>query len=483
MSENEKKILDLSVSMPTEQEPPADIWGDDALGRKKFADDLTRIVKNAAEHKSFTLSLHGGWGTGKTYLLQRWQKQLQKEGRQAVYFNAWEDDFQADPLTAIVGQLWKEIKKGDFAEIGESLKSLVGHLGKKVLGVAGATEEDFQSSAERTVDEYLDVREKLDDLKKRLKELAKAVKDSTGFPLVFIVDELDRCKPTFAIEVLERVKHLFNAPNIAFVFGINKTELQESIQSAYGTINAEDYLRRFFDIGLTLPPADVSSYFGRMLKENDLDNALNHMQTIQSYRGDGQWIQATSDLSNCLIGYLGLSLREVEHVVRLLRFAMKSRIASNKVIAGEAWSMFLLVILKIKKPALYAEFISGKGRCAVVIDYFINHLPMRSVGPSGSYYSVSTTKEAAHMIEFSIYRFCRHNSEGQDDERENIIKGLECLKQGKSLDPAVADFLAQTTKKADKNHASHLLIAIEGDEHNRRKAAAALLDLTDDFRR
>ena len=62
--------------------------------------------------------------------------------------------------------------------------------------------------------------------------------------------------------------------------------------------------------------------------------------------------------------------------------------------------MFLLVILKIKEPALYAEFISGKGRCAVVIDYFINQLPMRSVGPSGSYYSVSTTKEAAQMIEF-----------------------------------------------------------------------------------
>ena len=166
-----------------------------------------------------------------------------------MYFNAWEDDFQADPLTAIVGQLWKEIKKGDFAEIGESLKSLVGNLGEKALGVVGGKKKDFQSTAERTVDDYLAVREKLDDFKKRLETLAAAVNEDTEFPLVFIVDELDRCKPTFAIEVLERVKHLFNAPNIAFVFGVNKTELQGSIQSAYGTINAEDYLRRFFDIG------------------------------------------------------------------------------------------------------------------------------------------------------------------------------------------------------------------------------------------
>ena len=229
-------------------------------GGQKFADDLTRIVKNAAEHKSFTLSLHGDWGTGKTYLLQRWQKQLQKKGRQAVYFNAWEDDFQADPLTAIVGQLWKEIKEGDFAEIGESLKSLVGNLGEKALGVVGGKKKDFQSTAERTVDDYLAVREKLDDFKKRLETLAAKVNKDTEFPLVFIVDELDRCKPTFAIEVLERVKHLFNAPNIVFVFGVNKTELQKSIQSAYGGINAEDYLRRFFDISLTLPAADASAY-------------------------------------------------------------------------------------------------------------------------------------------------------------------------------------------------------------------------------
>ena len=467
MSENEKKTLDLSINMPTEQEPLADIWGDDALGREKFAGDLTRIVKNAAEHKSFTLSLHGDWGTGKTYLLQRWHKQLQKEEWRAVYFNAWEDDFQADSLTAIVGQLWKEIKEGDFAEIGKSLKSLVGNLGEKALGVVGGKKKDLQSTAEQTVDDYLAVRGKLDDFKVRLKKLAKAVKNKTGFPLVFIVDELDRCRPTFAIEVLERIKHLFDVPNIAFVFGVNKTELKKSIRSVYGCINAEDYLRRFFDIGLTLPSANLSVYCKHLLKSNDLANALNHLGEKR-----GGWTKATSEFSDHLIGHTEMSLRQLEHVVRLLRYAINARIASGETLTAEAWSIFVLALLKVKNPDLYAKFIGGKCRCAEVIDYILAPLPE----PMGD------AEKAAQVVESAIYCLAK------GDERINILKGLQHWDSNgniNSLDAFVSGFLAERTKEPNRHLNCWEMIAdIEEVLRNpdMRKAAAALLDLTDDSR-
>ena len=492
MSENEKKIAVLSSDIPTEHLiDPNNIWGNDDLKRKPFADDLTRIVEHAAKNQSFAVSLHGNWGTGKTYLLRRWQVQLQKEGRRAVYFNAWEDDFQADALTAVVGQLWEAIKSADWKEIIQSVKTAIPTIaGKKALDFLGLTKEDLQSADERTVDEYLAVRKKLDGFRERLKTLAAAVKSNTNFPLVFIVDELDRCRPTFAIEVLERIKHLFGVPNIVFVFGVNKTGLQKSIRLVYGCINAEDYLRRFFDRDLTLPPADAVAYCQHLLKQNDLEDALNQLQKHRSRYGDSEWLQATHDLTRYLIGYAGLSLREVEHVVRSLRFAINMRIASNKVIAEEAWGIFILAILKIKKSALYAEFVNNKALCATVINYFTDMLPARSVSHDGVSYLIRDTKVAAEMIEWAIYGFALGHSDAQEGERAEIIKGLQLMAQGENIPDSVAGFLSKTTKSSERSHASWLLQYSmqranrrEYDGGRFRKEMAALLDLADDFRR
>ena len=86
-----------------------------------------------------------------------------------------------------------------------------------------------------------------EELRKLLKEIVKEKK------LVIFVDELDRCKPTFAISVLERVKHLFNIENIVWVFSINKAQLIMNIRHFYGEIDAGQYLQRFFDFELQLP--------------------------------------------------------------------------------------------------------------------------------------------------------------------------------------------------------------------------------------
>lgn len=244
------KLTELEID---EQNP----WSDDALNRSEVAKALTNLIRD--QGLPFVISLHGRWGTGKTFLLRRWQKQLENEGYQCVYFNAWEDDFCDDPFTAMIGQLSGILNEGRFKESVEKIKeaarpllvhSSIGVLNKFTGVNLNAVRDELGGSA---LKEYTNQRRHKDELKTRLTEFASDVRCQTGHPLVFVIDELDRCRPTFTIELLERVKHIFDVPNVVFVFGINKDELCASIRSIYGNINADIYARRFFDMEFVLP--------------------------------------------------------------------------------------------------------------------------------------------------------------------------------------------------------------------------------------
>ena len=85
-------------------------WGDDVLDRERIARRLSDIVRG--QEAPFVISLDGRWGTGKTFLLRRWQQDLENDGWQAIYYNAWEDDFNDDPLLAIVRAALGALQRG-----------------------------------------------------------------------------------------------------------------------------------------------------------------------------------------------------------------------------------------------------------------------------------------------------------------------------------------------------------------------------------
>ena len=79
-------------------------------------------------------------------------------------------------------------------------------------------------------------------------------------PLIVVIDELDRCRPSYAVELLEVAKHLFAVDHIVFVLAVNRSELAHSIRALYGSgFDAEGYLRRFFDVDFRLPAPDRDS--------------------------------------------------------------------------------------------------------------------------------------------------------------------------------------------------------------------------------
>ena len=244
-------------------------WADDALKRSDVAEKLTKLISEQSD--PFVISLHGHWGTGKTFLLKRWQKQLDKDGFQAIYFNAWEDDFCDDPFVAIIGQLSHFLKRKGIKGLADKIRKAAKPLliqgalsaGRNVSGMN--PDVILEQFAEKTLAEYSRQVEKKNELKTALQKLSGKVKADTGHPLVFIIDELDRCRPTFAIELLERVKHIFDIPDMVFVFGVNREELCSSIRSVYGEIDADTYLQRFFDMEFLLPDIDSKAFCKLMI--------------------------------------------------------------------------------------------------------------------------------------------------------------------------------------------------------------------------
>lgn len=82
------------------------------------------------------------------------------------------------------------------------------------------------------------------------------------------VDELDRFRPNFAIELLEGSKHLFGINGVCFVVATNMAQLSESAKAIYGAnFDGYSYLKRFFNVEYALPPCKNHDYMRLLLGE------------------------------------------------------------------------------------------------------------------------------------------------------------------------------------------------------------------------
>ena len=113
-------------------------------------------------------------------------------------------------------------------------------------------------------------KEEKDKFKKNLEEISQKVRDKTKFPLIIFIDELDRCKPDYAIKFLEIIKHFFNVKNVIFILGIDIEQLQYSVKSLYGSeMNAKEYLRKFIDLNYSFPKPSLENYINFLFEQFD----------------------------------------------------------------------------------------------------------------------------------------------------------------------------------------------------------------------
>ena len=291
-------------------EIPADNpFANDKLERKNFAENLTQLVSST--NQPFVISIEAPWGWGKTTFINMWKEHLEALGHTCLYFNAWESDFVEDPLIAFIGEIGKALTekkvKGKAKTQLKKLQSIGGKIVRRSIpfaiqiatqgllsqeGVKKASEIIFTSSdeiasftselAEEKIKQYEDDKNGIVEFKKELAGFAKTLSEEENkkTPLVFFVDELDRCKPDFSIALLEKIKHIFSVEGVVFILGIDRGQIEQSVKSIYGQKMDEDgYLRRFIDYRFQLPQPSIEKFCGFLFERFNMWEAINNRKS------------------------------------------------------------------------------------------------------------------------------------------------------------------------------------------------------------
>lgn len=242
----------------------------DIFKRKQFGERLANLFENSQDN--IVVALDAPWGEGKSTFIKMWQGyvQNQRENKfKTIYFDAFANDYQKDPFIALTAELYsllkdaKEEKKKEFKKkAGDAIKSMsrgalkigirslsggildgtiVDSVGKEISELAA---EQIDSIVADRLQNSEEDKTALVHFKQYLQQLAK--EHSNDNPIIFIIDELDRCRPDFALELVEQIKHIFSVRGIAFLLVQNRQQLEASVKARYGNdVNASLYLVAF----------------------------------------------------------------------------------------------------------------------------------------------------------------------------------------------------------------------------------------------
>ena len=296
---------------------------------------------------------------------------------------------------------------------------------------------------------------KKNELKAALQELSGKVKADTGYPLVFIIDELDRCRPTFAIELLERVKHIFDIPDMVFVFGINRDELCSSIQSVYGEIDADTYLRRFFDMEFLLPDVNSEVFCKCLIERYRLEQFFTKLSERTGHTNYHLHFEQFIKFFQALCAYFSLSLRDIDYCVRLIVFVGKN--ATENYFMSEL-ILPLLMILRLKNNTLYQEYMRGDRMGSEVMNYIDESIPPESRERS--------LEDTLNELELRLYLTDRTRLEDNSKAVDEFERLYQNLKQ--EQETPYTPYLSERTQKSDIERIEQLRSDIAGYYSRRR---------------
>lgn len=364
-----------SVLLPTNENLLITIK-EDALERNADLNSFCQLLSHQDSVNS--IALDGRWGSGKTFfvkqcallinaknslsnidkriaqsILEATKQSNSFEGLTdnkllAVYFDAWENDSEEDPVLSLIYRIVQQL---DLKTSGFDLQNLAHVLGTIADAITDRPISNVISSLKEC--DFLDVIRKHEDLETTIKAFFEEILFEKSERLIIFVDELDRCRPSYAVRLLERIEHYFINERITFVFSVNLEQLQHTIKNFYGNdFDACRYLDRFFDLRLSLPPINTTKYYNSLNLSNNVEIDRVLMRIQQTFN---------------------MSLRE------FCKFYDSVKVSGMKSYFNETedfmfkYIVTLCLALKITNITLHDEFIEGKD-IQPLLDLYMNDL-------------------------------------------------------------------------------------------------------------
>lgn len=342
--------------------------GDYFKNRKDYGGSLKKFINNVED--GCVIAIDADWGEGKTTFVKWWYEDL-KTDHCPIYFDAYKYDFNSDPFSAIMKVLYSHFpeQQGLKQSVTNAIKKLSTELFPAIMSlgaiagatfafgpagtVAGAIASEGVAKAGEVINNVLTkednkaLEQLIDDFKQNLDIVTTALYLDNKKRLVFIIDELDRCRPTFAVEIIEKIKHFFSVAGIVWVLVMNKKQLETSIKHVYGTDDANRYLSKFINVSSTLPKTvqPVNTRFASDHYTDLVNGLLNHTCS------KGTTKEQLRQILTPLLRIANLSIREAQKVLFHMQLLIEEQTDGHA-----DWYLVLGLLLsfaKVHNPDLY----------------------------------------------------------------------------------------------------------------------------------
>ncbi len=284
-----------------------DPFANDRLNRQEDVKSFCNVIQDAGKHGAIIL-LDGQWGSGKTAFVKMAAAHLRTQGVRVADFNAWKQGYTETPLADLVAVISRQIDKSKMYAVKKAAGNALLHISK--MASRGIVDVDAMKNPKpEIIDQWEETEKAVGEFKTQLQLAAS----SDNGPLVVIIDELDRCRPDYALKVLETVRHLFDVPGVVVVLAANLEELCHTVQSIYGpNFTADRYLRRFADQYVLLTKPDEQNLSEFLEHTLEMAGLHTHISAANSPMGTdadaGRVLQLAIEATGC-------SIRDLEQAI------------------------------------------------------------------------------------------------------------------------------------------------------------------------